>query len=876
MVVKQLTYTNLDNGWGIDRVEGSVSGKERDAFAGLCTASNISEPIYAFDINKGYYVLSYCSPYGTDTFGRPRTYTHGYLLSMTDADMLFKNSGVLLGIDYFVSNTQDKLVPLKENLAEFKEKFSADEYAELTECVYEAVTSRKSLEILSGETDRIHFIKKVMNTVYDYFPLSLKKFITFSTNASGRTVNAVSAFSRNADITYDFVNKKAQGITGFCSEFVKMLFTDKKDYYLTQLEKKLFVHTDREVAEKSFYSKMFDTVLSESTIVNTNEKSSLVEKLIEIIQKTDLSIEKNALLASEVIRGIASEKTVCADALYKRLFELFKTVNNESFKDSVAELFCQRYCDSCTQEKYKALYEYFANEKEFFVRTAEKGILKGETSFIELCAENVLEDAVYGEFIKKQFDKKCTEYISAVISQKITEDPTEQILDRTICSVFHEDVVNWLLKLKTDKEIMWKYFSSVYSSKKNFESYFGLESSIFEDCEETFHNIADGKTVECVLFLKTAYQNIGKAGYIHIADNLKGSEAVEHFYKDILLSEAKNCEQIENLKNELLRFGFKADLFTKAALGKYAELCFNAENKKKTQVLDALNRIKVFAEGIDITEIGGIDVIKEAFWKQFKFGKLSDITDDVRYMSIPGNSVSDFANSVLNLYMYILGEAESFSELDFKICKQNLCTKESVLRINERSKLLKQLKKLFYKHEPEYDIDFYILINYSPITRKVDFKKAIITLNEVEEYMQKKDSMLDVRGVYNSLFKYVERKAERKKKSDIRASFEYTYLLMCMKKESVNAIDAVNHFYKGNAKAFYMFLYGIFTMIGALVLHFLSKGSLMAGYTTAIAFSITQMVYMKYCADKKRLHKLLAVIISGVIILIYGLYFMIF
>ena len=163
MDFKQLTYSSLEKGWGIDRVIGNVTEKERDAFAGLCASADVPEPVYALDINKGFYVLSCCSPYGTDTFGRQRTYTHGYTLPLSDADELFKNKGVLLGISYFATRADDELMPFEGVLPQFSGEIAIEEHRKLIECVYEAIIMRKHLEIVSAEENKVLFIKKVMN-----------------------------------------------------------------------------------------------------------------------------------------------------------------------------------------------------------------------------------------------------------------------------------------------------------------------------------------------------------------------------------------------------------------------------------------------------------------------------------------------------------------------------------------------------------------------------------------------------------------------------------------------------------------------------------------------------------------------------------------
>lgn len=881
MQIKQLTYTSLENGWTIERAVGDTTLPERKAFAGICSQRSINF-LYSFDFRDGIYILANSAPNGFDIVNRRNLYTHGYLFSQKDADELFKNYGLLLGIDYFAKDTTDELYPIGNDSSCFSEKLDIAGLPLLVECVYEALAFRKGLEILADDRDRVLAVKRIMNTVYSYLPLSLRKQITFASGTGNimRTVTVTNCYSGMTDLTYDLSIGTANGVKGTYAEYVEKLFTPEKDSLIERLESKIKVYGPEDLFDNNQLKKAVVKVLKNDNEDYELKSTTVIDSLIDLLVEGEYSISGNAGKISEMLRKVISGNIKCSENLYVKLAEVYSKTDSDKLKDDIVDLLALNYGADCNAAVFEKFLVYQQISQELFVRVTNTAVEKEYMAFIELCAENAFNNYGYAVFLKNKCSVKCVNYIALFVVDRLLKNQSKALMDKvTANNIFHKDVIEGILKNKEDNDVILRYFRSVYSSAESFEIYKELTGNIVKMCINALCEYAAENKAECMDLFQIAYTNLGEYAVTYIFEQFieyGHGKIIEDYYAEVVSKSAKNENDFELYKNQLSDMGITTDNFVRCVLSRYAGFCFEKRKDNKEKLSDSILRIKNFAGESMMLEGGEFDEIKTVYWDKFRFNNLKNITDDVKLMSLSDNKKSILANALFNLYENVSGKTYKISVSDIKICADNLCSKSSILNLKNQINLLHSFKKLANRKKSDIDIDVYMLINYSRIRKRVDFRQAALTATELEKYLARKSDMLGVKGVHSSLYRYIHAKEEKKKKKDIRKSFEYSYLLNLMKPDTTNAIKASDSFYKSGIQSLKLFGVGIASVSSTLILNAFSGGRFVADAICAVLFSASEMQYIIKKSQKKTLHEKSGIWLFGVMLIICGLYFLFF
>ena len=373
MKFKQLTYTSLEKGWTIERCLGSPDEIEKKEFVSISSRRPLDKRIYSYDYRSGVGVLSCSVPYGTDTVGRDIFYLHGYVFSGKECDEVFSEYSKLLGISYFATGVDSKLSENTEAVMPFSGKLNLPDESVLAEAFYEALLSNKRIEVSYPGADGEALIKAVINTVMEYVPLQLRKFISFGSCAGSvtRMVTATEEFSSSADVKIDLKNGTAAGLSGKYREAAQLISGDIENS-LAYLEKKLDkVKYDKTEAVALAVSAVEDLVFEESSKKEFTAEE-LPERLTEVLDRNKYSGEADIKVLQNIFCRIEKYGASLPAETEKRLAELYSECPDEKVRKSVSDYISEKIVHS---ENVILSYEEFAkqSDNEFYqVMLAEK------------------------------------------------------------------------------------------------------------------------------------------------------------------------------------------------------------------------------------------------------------------------------------------------------------------------------------------------------------------------------------------------------------------------------------------------------------------------------------------------------------------------
>lgn len=855
MKIKQLTYTSSEKGWYIERALGTPNDKECRTFSRISSQNRADTVLYAFDFSDDVGVLSRSVPYGTDSVNRPRYYVHGYVVSGGDCDELLQDYSAFLGMDYFASGQQDVLCDTQELHSRFEGKVVCPDLRCLIACVYEAVLKNKSLEICTDEQDRELLIKKIMNTVYGYLPPSLRKFVSFSSGVGNimRTVTATDICSGLAGMTFNVLSGETSGLQGTYSEFVDKLFSDKKDFYLSEFEKQIKGSLLKNLSDTMLVESAIQNILFEAQAAEPVSTENALSRLVDVLNRKRYSNSVDAAFMCKLIDVICAENIVTSEALNKKLVEVFNQTTLESLKECIVHYIVQRHTGNSDRAAYESIAAYEKIDVELYTKVMQKAMGTATDAFLWACAERAINDAGYSRFIRECCQKNGIDRVlDAIVGILAVSQQKEMLLKAILKTDFHADVIHYLLKDDTYTELVWKYLTVVYSDADNLTFYKSLDSELIRGCERIFYQEIGKHRSDALKLIDKIYTELGCDVYPYVEEQLMqtfNEDLLQEFYAEWLSAKVTDVNGFECHKARMHRLGLSVEGYVSKVASEYARLCFAEAKQNHESDTAAIKRIMSFIEGALTKDIPAVQEIKRAFWQSFDWHDF-DFSEDIRSMSLPDEEKSVVANAVVNLAAYASGKAAEVDAQDIAICKQALCRPNAVITAREQDYLLAGLKA-YTLQASEIDIDFWLLINYSNKRRRVDFKNAYLPADVLCVYLQycvnEKNSMMYVPGVFDSLHKYVKSMCKKAPAEDSDSSLNYRRVRMLLKK--------YQHIFVAEASGKLQTAKLVFVSGSTYVLILLALICLIATFTRmnggllinyAIAFASIAIVYIRH------------------------------
>lgn len=762
MIIKQITYTNTGNGWGNDRIIGKFSDKEIHTFNSISEQNETNETMYALDVTDQGYILSRSVPSGTDSHGRARFYIHGYVFSCDDGDEVFENYSALLGITEFASGEQDEMHSQDKLSAKFNDKLVFDDLHTVVECIYEALADKKRVEIYTDEDDKEYFVKKLMNAVYGYLPLSLRKLVSFGSRVGNamRTVAITDSFSSLSGIKYNFSSGEVSGLSGKYSKFCDAVFDKKGEEYLKKLEKRIRETYVSGMDNDGVIAASINRIIFEDEMSRPVDSGEAVGKLVDVLANNQYNNPFDVGVMCDMLDIICAGKINTARALDLKLVEVFKKTNSDKLKGKIANHIVEKYTQKCDKSTFEAILSYEAIDRELYIMVTKTAIINEAEGFLRFCAQRVVEQPEYALFIKEictlKYEKNIAVEIVAIVSESDKKDEAFQLI---IKNPFHSEVIKAMTSDENNGSIVWQYLNVVYSDKEYYRLYMELEKTLLKRCMLFLCREAGNHMPEALRLFDVIYTVLGHEPYTTIEKELvknKNKEILEKFYINILSKKAHSVEMFELQRDRMMALGLSVDEYVKATADEYSALCLLIEGKDMEY---KLQRIALYTGGKDRYDTPAVLRMKSDFWKCFDWTEF-EFCDEIRTMSADDKQ-SRIANALMDVFDFISGKASSVNHSSVEICMEALCKPNSIVSLKERDSILKKLRKNMQR-TPCTDVELFLMLNYSNRKKRVNFRKCTFTPDALYDFFvsckEGKSPALSIDGVFDSLYKFAQKK----------------------------------------------------------------------------------------------------------------------
>lgn len=762
----QLTYTSGKNGWEIERISGDVSKNAAEAFSRVSSQCDPLHVLYAFDVVDGFFVLLHSVPCGVDSVNRPKYYVHGYVFAEDRWEEILNDYALLLGIDYFARSENDALKPAEEVVcSRFKSGVECADLKGLITCVYEALLGKKSLEIRVKNEDKITLIKQIMFVVYSFLPLSLRKFISFSSDGSGirRTITLVDEYSGMAGLTYDFSSGAVSGANNTYSLFVEKLFGKEKEMYLEKVDLSIRNFSVNRILDEIFYDKIFRDVLPEVEASAFLSGEKLVSQLFRFLSDNRYQTLLGAKLVCSLLSDVIHENLTTSKTFDEKLIDVFSKTESVPLKETIVSHLAEKYIHR-SENDFEAFFALNLGNSDLFYLLTEQLLLSGDTAFVSAFAKHYLTGQRAEQNLKANYSVYAVKNLTRAISKRIHESTEKTVLfSQIISSELHSDVMQFLLDVDADEAVLWEYFKIVYASQNAYFAYRQLNAKLFSCLESAFYSLITNYETDALKLLISAYQNLGAERFAEIEKRLAENGCyglIELFYVNFMIHNAEFSQELESRKNRLKQLGVATDSFVLNSLDKFITLCTYGSEKASDASLSVLKRISDFVGDVPISDKNEFLQLKESFWQGFLWKRFDFSSEDCRIMRLPGNANSDIANSILDFADYVSGKIDALPSATLAKCREVLCFKNQHLSAGEQTQILKQLCRIS-NDSLSFGVDVYVMLHYSPKNHKVSFKRSGLSVDMLYAYLTGETGeheMLSVEGVYDSIYCYLKNK----------------------------------------------------------------------------------------------------------------------
>ncbi len=836
MNVKQLTYTALSSGWGNERIIGSPSERERTEFNRVSGQSRTDAVLYAYNFSNGVGMLYRSVPYGTDVLGRARFYSHGYVFSGTDCDEMFKDYSRFLGIVSFAEGEGATLREFEELTTSFHRK--VDVNLKLIEAVYEALFNDRSIEIrFSGDNNEL-FIRALMNTIFAFVPLQLRKFLSFSSAPYG-TVRKVTLSNKPCDftdITYYPETGEVSGLRGLYRDFVAALATDKRETYLKTLEDRMGVRFFNDIKTILEDIKVaIGDIVFEANAYNPVADDQIVPLFEKAVLREQFSNPADVKCLTNIFSSLIEHKSFLSDSFDDEVALIFSETDSDELKRLIAHYFM--LTGALDKDSGFERILYLKNYNRSLCAYIMQAFIKAKNAtFLSACAKQALNDTSFALFLQEictndYADIICKELVNYIVANRRDTELLSKLFD----SPFHSRVVARLLSETALKAIMWDYVCLAYSTPDNLRKYAELDRSSLNACEEFFFKELSVRGDDAINLLKNIYSNFDTdtCNKIEIELLKHGcAELVESFCINAQTLCHTSCKDFERRKLLLEKSGISSARYVASVAELYAVTV--VEENKNTQHSEnhILDKIRAFALDVDIDKLSPVRRIKEDFWNEFSF-KGFHPSSTIRKMALSDNEKSAIANALFSLAEYVSGKTDVIGSDEYRLCKKILCHPSKLLSVKGRENLLKR----FIAMTPKsllLDIELFLLLFYSPKKNSVALDERRFTVLDlcrfVTDNARNEDSIIHLSAVAKSIYDYLSNLPKKLLGRDKNSYYEkaLSVLRFIVQKNSLSA-----RFKRSVKKHFYSWFYSytaFFTALICVVARCIWENSLLAPF----------------------------------------------
>lgn len=479
MNIKQLTYTSGEKGWDIERISGIPTEKEKKIFTSIIAQRQHDAVLYAYDFSDGVSVFSRSVPYGADALGRSRFYAHGYVFSGKECDEIFSRFSEILSINYFAEKEEAPIKQIKDIISEFPSRLRAEKetLVKLISAVYETILNDKLLEIYVNTSEKELFIKVLINTVMEYIPSPLRKFISFASAPGGsiHKITVTDVFSSYADIKYDFSSGEFEGLGTRYLKFAALLLSERKDSVLNELEETIGGKYFEDISSaKNILTEKTDNIVFRSESerkITADEVPDLFKKLTERRQFNNSDDIKYLINLFKVAK---KDKKLFLSFSDESVATIYKETQSEELRKTIEDFLVSKHRES--ESPFNELLSVSDIDIKLFSALANKFIKNGHSEFLNECVCYMIKNPSFVLFAEN-CSEVCSERIYSELSKKILESENVSGLLTALYTTGGKDV--YLLAEKAliangGKNAVGDFYASVLSlnckSTEEFEA----------------------------------------------------------------------------------------------------------------------------------------------------------------------------------------------------------------------------------------------------------------------------------------------------------------------------------------------------------------------------------------------------------------------
>ena len=769
MKIEQLYYTRLDEGWGIVAATDGATDAMKSSFSTLCAANPADKVVYSFDANKSGFYLAQSVPAGLDPLGREKKFAHGYVFSTLDEVELLTNYKGILGISSFSENANVPMSSLTDlPVNAIYSTFNINIH-NLMEAAYEVLLCNKSLDIVLSEGDAIAAIKEIMNVVYSYLPLSLRKYSSFASAKGGliRKFTLVKPDEASSEIVYDIATGEVRGITGEYERLISALLLNPQEI-LNAIQAHVELQYIDDLTMKAVFDAAFEYAILKSDASASCDVSDdeIISQLITLLSGGNVNNVATATRGAVLVNKIVDKRIPVSETINSLIVDSYMKTNNQELKRSISKYIAYTYTIRCGEVDFAKFQELKLADFELYKEVACNAIKNNSEEFIARFALATLEDGVHSAFLTEQCSEECLKIVADHIVHKIndSEDGREillKILDKTL----HKSAIDLFVSFKPSKDLLWAYLENVFKAesrwnhflKLNNETVIAIASFIVSECDENTEKVQ-------MVLKETRIASLKHYNYFEqaLAMNRKYC-ALDRLYAFVLLDEATCTRHITELHEKLSSYTQETPLFSREALYKFVDFakqeCFDA-----IEATSLIARTRKFVGSIGENPERYVKQVKMQFWSAFKFDSWDpkdDYTELIiaeEYNSMYENEAKAVAASsnvaILSRLVAVLGKTEFETSEFVKTCLLLLGDEGSDLKPVERDKIIKKLKDAFVsdslsnrtrrggypsgakREHIDMNMDLYLLLHYSNVSEEIDASIRINNAKDVSEYLR--------------------------------------------------------------------------------------------------------------------------------------------
>ena len=779
--IDQIYYTRLDEGWGIAKATEEISEKFKNAFQSINAQNPADKTILSFDAFDGGYALSRSVSAGIDSFGRAKFFVHGYLFSELDSDEIFNNFGCFLNIRQFSENVDCDITPISslplENVRNIQ--IEKSKLPNLLECVYEAVLQNKKLEIKIPNDNDEDALRLIMNAIYGYLPVYLRKFISFSSCIGGiiRMITLTHEFSGAADITYDYEFNIANGISKTYIDIIERLINDR-DNIISKIEKYIKNAVSTVTLDEGEYKKAFDYVMFEAN--ESIDKDDTISKLLDLLLEKKYSDASSAAYISVLIKTCVQNNADISNSMHGMIMDAYFGTNQPVLKDSIEKYIAYSYKKRCSEEDFEKLKVFKTKNPYLYRMVYNIAIAKGNGELARYVALDVINNSDASDYIVEECDAACRNSIAHEIAKIILESKDILYIDNIVKRSMHKDVMEIVILNQPDKVIMWEYIRCIFNNKIQYDIFSnGLTQSAHTNVENFCVKEIDENTADILYAAWKTDIELGKK-IVNLINGKEKYRTIEKFYTQYLLEDMTTPEDVKNLCAEVInvrkKIGepcFTESEFTKRVLRRYVSVSQKNCIDRSTTIKQ-IDRLKDFGRLIQVSVNKYANQLKARFWMQFDYNDWH-AGEDYSALYIQNNKDSNIDNKIY--LVTVMSELVKMITSCAYIIDNDLKHRAISLLIDNKSYLNKRVRDMYINKvrdrvescmrlsENRIDMDIVLLLNYSNVKESLDRNINLRDLKAVRMYIEHcaetyEKSVIDYPAVFIDLYKIVLNKRD--------------------------------------------------------------------------------------------------------------------